>query len=825
MRIILVDDESSVLPEMLATLKAMPGHEVRVATNSQKAHEHAAALGGVDLLITDVVMEPTDGFTLRAELQAVYPAMKVVFSSQYDLSDYAEHLAGAKVLAKPVTADALRTTVQSVVAEIASQNRPVAAAQPVASGVRAPVAAGQPVASGVRAPVAAGQPVASGVRAPVAAGQPVASGVKAPVAAAQPVASGVKSPVAVPQAVGRVSVPAVAPAVAQVQPVRSQPVQGIPVSGVRVSPAQVIPSPIATPGAAPRAVTAVAEQDSLIGVSLGDYRVERVIGANTWGKIYAATQTSVNRLVGLNALDPARSQNEEERAHFLAEARAKAAVSHPFIVSVFEADERNGVVFYTHEYLDGATLSEIARQRRSLDEKTALHVMKVAAEGLNYLWNHNIAHGMFDSNSIRIGNDGIARLANLATEGANPDVFVEAEMDALAKAIRALLPANVMSQGLSMLLNRMQGGANPVTGWPPVIQAVKALEPKVIPVEAAKMKAADDAAMRAVERARKAQKRALVINIATLSTFLVVLTWLVLKYAISNERKLDAQIEVPAGTYLIGESGESVQLPGFEIDRFEVSIGRYAKFIEWCQKAENPFQFDHPLGRREISHINAEVNTLIANAKARDARVFKDAAKNEKGTPVDLNSPIVGISWWDAYAFAKWEGKIMRGGEERDLPREEEWEAAARGTKGFKYPWGDTFEPKKTNSGVDYQPLKPGAEGDKDGYNYWAPVDALKSDKSPLNVEGMGGNVMEWVYRKQGNKEIPALKGGSFATVPTAMFERIMKVPAEDCWLIYPASQKGSALRAGQSERIYVNDDIKPETRALYIGFRTVRRK
>jgi len=48
MRILLVDDDSSVLQALMATLKTMPGHDVRVAANAQKAHEHAAALGGVD---------------------------------------------------------------------------------------------------------------------------------------------------------------------------------------------------------------------------------------------------------------------------------------------------------------------------------------------------------------------------------------------------------------------------------------------------------------------------------------------------------------------------------------------------------------------------------------------------------------------------------------------------------------------------------------------------------------------------------------------------------------------------------------------------------
>src|SRR6187397_3028598 len=111
MRILLVDDDSSVLQALMATLKTMPGHEIRVAANAQKAHEHAQSLGGVDLLITDVVMEPTDGFTLRAELQSICPKMKAIFISGYDLSDYTEQTTNAHVLAKPVDANVLKAVV------------------------------------------------------------------------------------------------------------------------------------------------------------------------------------------------------------------------------------------------------------------------------------------------------------------------------------------------------------------------------------------------------------------------------------------------------------------------------------------------------------------------------------------------------------------------------------------------------------------------------------------------------------------------------------------------------------------------------------------
>src|SRR5688572_32376687 len=105
MRILLVDDDPSVLQALMAILKTIPGHEVKPAATSQKAHANAEALGGCDLLITDVVMEPTDGFTLRAELQALYPWMRTIFISGYDLSDYTEQTSDAHVLAKPVDAN------------------------------------------------------------------------------------------------------------------------------------------------------------------------------------------------------------------------------------------------------------------------------------------------------------------------------------------------------------------------------------------------------------------------------------------------------------------------------------------------------------------------------------------------------------------------------------------------------------------------------------------------------------------------------------------------------------------------------------------------
>jgi formylglycine-generating enzyme required for sulfatase activity/DNA-binding NarL/FixJ family response regulator len=792
MRILIVDDEADVLQSIMAVVKAVPGHEVRVAANAQKAVDHAGTMGGVDLLITDVVMEPTDGFTLRAALQEAYPAMQTVFVSGYDLSDYPEQTAGAAVLAKPVDAMSLITEIGKAVGHTTA---PAPAAVPEKARV-----AGKTTA--ITVPDGAKRTTAV----TIAQAMPAPAAQPAVIPQVMPVATVVPTPSTAPRAMPLASAPA-----------------AVPQSGI---------------AAQPRAAAA----DPLIGVQLGDYRVQQFIGDGYWGRVYLALQVSVNRRVGLKVLDPARSEDEGTRAQFLADARAKAAVQHPFIMSVFEADERNGLAFYTHEFLDGPSMEELIARGQVLDEKTALHVLKVAGEALQYLWSHNLSHAPVEAGSLRLGSDSIARMANIAVSHADPAVTVERELLTLGTVVRRLTQEEAISTGLRMLLSRMTGGPNPVTGWPVVLQAVKALEPKVIPVEAAKMKAADAAAMRAVEAARRARKRGIIINVCTLSALLGLLGFVVWKYAISNARRLDAQVQIPAGTYMVGSpaDGNKTTLGAFEIDKYEVSIGEYAKFIAWCeQNSSREHEFDHPRGDRKKPHVNQEVKTLILNAAQRGKRVFKQDAdpahkqdadpahkqEADPGVEVDLNSPIVGVTFWDAYAYAHWRGQEFEKGPPRDLPTEEEWEAAARGTKGYKYPWGDELKLGNFNSNKGYIPLRPGGTKPDDGYNYWAPVDGFTSDVSEFGVVGMAGNVCEWVYRKEGNKEIPLLKGGSFASDPIPMWGRILKIPAEDCWFVRPAADKKKMPPGAESETYFVGDDVTASFRSLYAGFRTVKRK
>jgi formylglycine-generating enzyme required for sulfatase activity/CheY-like chemotaxis protein len=729
MRILIVDDDTAVIQTLLATLKTLPGHDVRVATSGDKAIENATGMGGVDLLITDVVMEPMDGFTLRDHILSRFPDTRTILISGYDLSDYPEQTVCHQLLQKPVDTSTLIAAVQRELATIVPATpvavRATAVPQPraVPAGIPQPraVPAGQPTVRGAAAPAAA--PVGRAV-------QPVAVASAQPRAAA---ATGVPNSIPVAVAAPRT-----------------------------VTPISVAPSPFAQ---APRPATPAGAGESLIGQMIGSYQIVSYLGEGRLGSAYAAVQISINRPVGLKVLDPERAQDESIKARFIADARAKAHVQHPAILAVYEAGESGGRIFYAREYVDGQSLTELAASRQALDENTALKVMRVVAEGFIYLNSHNIPHRPLEPSKIFMGMDGQPRLANLAVQVADEVYSTEQEIQLLGQIMIHVVPgAQILSPGMNALLNRMtQAPTSGLNAWGQVIQAVKALEPKVVPVEAARISAQDQATIKAVEAARKQQKRSFWLNVISLTTLFSVVVFIAFKkFVTGNERSVQKMVKISAGTYqLFGSKPVTIERD-FWIDKYEVTWGEYSRFLEFLEKNPTADQdFRHPRMPRHLTHDNDAARIYLARARA---------GKEARGVPTDLNCPAIEITWWDAYAYAKWLG--AQTGTDRDLPTVEEWNVAASGDKAPKFPWGSD-DSSGVNTGVDNDPkrltTKDGWKGKVDGYNMWAPVDALSGDRSPAGVYGLGGNVAEWTATWTADNRFPVIKGGSFVSKPTAI--------------------------------------------------------
>ena len=841
MRILLADDDTGVIQALLAILKSVPGYEVRVGTTGGRALENATALGGVDLLITDVVMEPMDGFTLRDEVLKRFPEARTILISGYDLSDYAEQTRHGQLLTKPIDRETLLAAIER---EFAPPPEP----QPVARAVAVPVARGAQPQVARSAPVAAARPAARPASAPQPAARPAAAPRPAarpavhrpaqpapqapragrpgaqPAAAVRPAgvaprpAPSAPRAIAVGQPVARVTQPAPVE-IAEPDPVETsaavehdlapaphapragrpgaQPAAAVRPAGVAPRPAQSAPRAIAVgqpvarvaqpapveiaepdpvetsaavehdlspaPEPDPAETPAAPEPADLRGQTLGAYKILSRIGQGRWGTVYAAVQTAINRPVALKVLDSTQAHDAETRTRFIADARAKAHVQHPSTLAVFEAGEAAGHIFYAHEFVDGQTLAQIKASGQKLDEATALHVLRTAAEGLAYLTMHHIPHAAPVPGSIYLGMDGGARLSNLATLLADEQLPIDGEIQALGRILLGVLPPlPSLTPGLQGLVKSMvQQGPHSFVGWGQLLQGIKALEPKIVPVEAARISAQDRAAVAAVAQLRHQQKRALYVNLASfISLVALVAVFGVVgyrKFFTSNERIGDTLVHIPAGEFPFGANAEPVTLPEFWIDKYEVTYGQYAKFVAFLEK--NPTaKYDDPRqppSKSQDMHKPKEWDVYYGRAVA---------GKPVHSVAMDLNCPVMEIDWWDAAAYAKWKG--------RELPTEQEWEKAGRGTKGFIYPWGDEPDDKKANSNADYKPDDPGAAGTKDGYNFWNPVDQIKGDKSPFGVIGMAGNVAEWIATWDPVKKWPLIKGGSFMSADLRLDSR-----------------------------------------------------
>jgi serine/threonine protein kinase len=98
---------------------------------------------------------------------------------------------------------------------------------------------------------------------------------------------------------------------------------------------------------------------------LGSYRIVKELGKGGMGVVYLAHDTRLNRKVALKVLLPKHSADRAAKERFLREARAAAQLTHDHIVTIYEADERDGMPFIAMQYLQGYTLDDYLKTKGS----------------------------------------------------------------------------------------------------------------------------------------------------------------------------------------------------------------------------------------------------------------------------------------------------------------------------------------------------------------------------------------------------------------------------------------------------------------------------
>ena len=120
--------------------------------------------------------------------------------------------------------------------------------------------------------------------------------------------------------------------------------------------------------------------------------------------------------------------------------------------------------------------------------------------------------------------------------------------------------------------------------------------------------------------------------------------------------------------------------------------------------------------------------------------------------------PVVQVSAEDAATFCRLHG--LR------LPSEREWEFAAGGTDGRRFPWGD-MPPEQPSSRANFGTVSCCAPDAADGYLRTAPVGSFPEGRSPFGLLDMAGNVWEWTSsRFPGQPDHVVLRGGGWGNNP-----------------------------------------------------------
>ncbi|MFN2226340.1 MAG: SUMF1/EgtB/PvdO family nonheme iron enzyme, partial [Anaerolineae bacterium] len=198
-------------------------------------------------------------------------------------------------------------------------------------------------------------------------------------------------------------------------------------------------------------------------------------------------------------------------------------------------------------------------------------------------------------------------------------------------------------------------------------------------------------------------------------------------------------VTIPAGTFLIGT-------PQGEVDE----IVRLGASRDWIQNETPQHEVhldEYAIGRYPVT--NAEFKRFVDDGGYQEKTYWTDAGWQQKESEGwkqprsgddeqwnDPSQPVVGVSWYEALAYCRWLAAKTK--KPYRLPTEAEWEKAARGADGRRYPWGDDWDAQLCNN-------KESGPGRTTPVGQYSP-----GGDSPYGVGDLAGQVWEWCQSRYG---------------------------------------------------------------------------
>ena len=459
---------------------------------------------------------------------------------------------------------------------------------------------------------------------------------------------------------------------------------------------------------------------------LGDYLLGEMVSEDANTRTYHAQQTTMDRGVILVMQKAAGERGGQQRAFFLRDVRTKAAIEHAGIGAVFEAGEDAGELFWTRALLPGRSFAELHEAGEKYTPRDIAGYLKQLGGAMAHMEERGIKGAPLKFSDIVLSGHGILRIKNLAVAGERGFDESARDLCTAGDLFHELLDPSLAGTGLvgatrvARLLDIMTGAEEDAgPSWTQIANTAQELEQSIV----SEVKAAE-------EWASKASRWSRIKRAGLFSGGGAVVGILIFAFLAGGAREapaardLSGMIVIPGGVYTDHE-GKPATLASFSIDAHEVTIGEYATFLE-ALTGMGPGQrksYDHESQpRTKLDHLPTDWPMMLS--AARGGRPFN-------GRQFDLNHPVTGVDWWDAHAYATWNGGR--------LPTLTEWLAVV------------ALEDNVTPYVDD-----------------WGPVDQPPRSSGKLGIHGLAGNVAEWSRDLESNPsfpmnaKVPVACGGSF---------------------------------------------------------------
>ncbi|HEX4355433.1 MAG TPA: SUMF1/EgtB/PvdO family nonheme iron enzyme, partial [Polyangiales bacterium] len=510
----------------------------------------------------------------------------------------------------------------------------------------------------------------------------------------------------------------------------------------------------------------------------GVYTIERMIGGGGMGTVYRAHDSARSRTVALKVIHPSLASDAEIRRRFSREARLMRSFSHPNVASVFDFIEEDNFLAIVMEHVAGPTLAqEIARWESRMPYPQIRSIMGEMLDAMEEAHNHGVVHRDLKPDNVLLKTDqrrpipkvvdfGVAKILEGTTftvTGAMLGTCKYMSPEQVERPALLSYPADIYSLGVTLF--------EMVTGRCPFVHeshfALMMAHVREQPISPLSLRsdvppALAQLIMDALQKSPEKRPRSCAEFRARLMDALASFDEQTSEVDELPRSLRDTDggelLLVPEGFFGMGQERRPVFLDAFYMDRFPVTNRQYASFL-----AVTGYRSSHP-------------DFL---ALWRDGRVPNGLEQH----------PVVHVSWFDAHAYAQWAGK--------SLPSEAQWEKAARGTDGRKYPWGKVA-PDATRA--NYGRLHRGTVA----------VGSCPAGASPYGVEDLAGNVWEWC------EDVDAqdfyARGPSHNPCNRAIGPRARMVV-----------RGGSFMYDAPSVRTTARTSFEPDAGAQGIGFRCVR--